>query len=149
SESSVPVIARILVDMRLFRRDIGQIILATALLQDTIGWIALAAIAGVVRSGRLDAWGIVKPLLGLALLGGFALTLGRRACLALLRRINDHARGDQALLAAVLALTFAGAALSQAAGIHSIVGAFLVGVMLGGLPVVGKRLLHPVEAITT
>jgi Kef-type K+ transport system membrane component KefB len=149
SESSVPVVARILADLRLLRRNVGQTILATALLQDTVGWIALAAIAATASSGRLDAMGVIKPLVGVLALTLFVLTIGRRAAFALLRWLNDRARGEHTLLAGVLIIVFCGAAVAELAGIHSILGAFLAGLMIAGSPVLGEKVIHPVEGLTT
>jgi len=39
SISAVPVIAKVLMDLKLIRRDIGQITLAAGMTDDTIGWI--------------------------------------------------------------------------------------------------------------
>ena len=39
SISAVPVIAKVLMDLKLIRRDIGQLILASAMTDDTVGWM--------------------------------------------------------------------------------------------------------------
>jgi Kef-type K+ transport system membrane component KefB len=39
---AVPVIAKVLMDLKLIRRDIGQLILASAMIDDTVGWILLS-----------------------------------------------------------------------------------------------------------
>ncbi len=41
SISAVPVIAKVLMDLKLIRRDIGQITLAAGMTDDTMGWILL------------------------------------------------------------------------------------------------------------
>lgn len=149
SESSVPVVSRILADMRLLRRNVGQTILATALLQDTVGWILLAGIAAAAATGgHMDAAHLSRPVLGILVFSAFALTLGRRWAHLFLRWVNDRLHGEQALLAAVLVLVLAGAAGMQALGVHSILGAFLVGVMIAGSPVLNEKVIHPLEALT-
>jgi len=44
SISAVPVIAKVLMDLKLIRRDIGQITLAAGMTDDTIGWILLCGV---------------------------------------------------------------------------------------------------------
>src|SRR5207302_1982135 len=43
--SAIPVIARILLDMRLEHRDIGQLILTSAVIVDAAGWLLLSVIS--------------------------------------------------------------------------------------------------------
>jgi len=51
SISAVPVIAKVLMDLKLIRRDIGQITLAAGMTDDTIGWILLSVVSGLATSG--------------------------------------------------------------------------------------------------
>ena len=54
SISSVKIVAMVLIEVGAIRRDLGQLILATAILDDTIAWIIIAVIAGIAaRSGHL------------------------------------------------------------------------------------------------
>ena len=52
--SSVKIVAMTLMEIGVIRRDIGQLILATAILDDTIAWIIIAVIAGIAAHGRVD-----------------------------------------------------------------------------------------------
>jgi Kef-type K+ transport system membrane component KefB len=47
--SSLPVIAKILSEMRLTRRNFGQVILAAGMANDVVGWLLLGALAGAAR----------------------------------------------------------------------------------------------------
>src|SRR5437763_773740 len=49
--SSLPVIAKILSEMRLTRRNFGQVILAAGMANDVVAWLLLGALAGAARSG--------------------------------------------------------------------------------------------------
>src|SRR5947208_9887359 len=53
SISAIPVIAKVLMDMDLIRRDIGQITLAAGMIDDTTGWILLSVVAGLAARGVL------------------------------------------------------------------------------------------------
>jgi len=54
SISAVPVIAKVLMDLKLIRRDIGQITLAAGMTDDTIGWILLSVVSGLATSGTFN-----------------------------------------------------------------------------------------------
>jgi Kef-type K+ transport system membrane component KefB len=52
SISSVKIVAMVLMEVGPIRRDLGQPILATAILDDTIAWVMVAVIAGMLRTAR-------------------------------------------------------------------------------------------------
>ncbi|MFP5487066.1 MAG: cation:proton antiporter, partial [Acidimicrobiia bacterium] len=52
--SSLPVIAKILTDLELLRRNFGQLTLAVGMANDVIGWVLLGLIAGIASSGAFD-----------------------------------------------------------------------------------------------
>jgi Kef-type K+ transport system membrane component KefB len=132
SISAIPVIARILMDLDLYKTRIGMIILSTAIADDTIGWVVLAAVAGLA-SGHLESGNIVRTLL---LTAGFlvvAFTVGRpfvRACIHFARR---RMRAPSAEIAMMIFLVFAAGAITQAIGVHLVLGAFIVAILLGRL----------------
>jgi Kef-type K+ transport system membrane component KefB len=53
SISAIPVIARILMDLGLFKSDLGAVIVSAAVVDDTVGWVLLALISGAATGGRL------------------------------------------------------------------------------------------------
>src|SRR5712692_134269 len=61
SISAVPVIARILMDLDLYKTRMGMVILSTAIADDTIGWIVLAIVAGLAE-GHLAAGDVLRTL---------------------------------------------------------------------------------------
>ncbi|WP_327050829.1 cation:proton antiporter domain-containing protein [Halomicrococcus gelatinilyticus] len=54
SISAIPVIAKVLLELDALQRDVGQLILAAGMVDDTIGWILLATVAGLARRGVVD-----------------------------------------------------------------------------------------------
>ena len=48
--TAMPVIAKILIDLNLIRRNLGVIILSAGVIDDTIGWLVLSVIAGVDKA---------------------------------------------------------------------------------------------------
>src|SRR5581483_10799481 len=53
SISAMPVIAKILVDLDLTKRNIGLVILSAGVVDDTVGWLILSLIAGVASRGAV------------------------------------------------------------------------------------------------
>ena len=61
--SAVPVIAKILIELGLMRRELGMLILAAGLIDDTTGWLLLSLVAGLA-SGRALSPASIGLLLG-------------------------------------------------------------------------------------
>lgn len=148
SVSSVPVVAKLLMEMNLFRRNIGQIILSTAMAQDTMGWIMLAVLSGFASGSVFNGFTLAKIIVGTILYMLFILTVGQRLVSSILRWVNNHISGDYPLLTAVILLMFLSAGITQLIGIHAILGSFMIGVILSASPLIKKSVIHPIEAIT-
>ena len=58
SISAIPVIAKVLIDLKLMRRNVGQIIIASGMSDDTIGWILLSIVAGLAAGKTITATSI-------------------------------------------------------------------------------------------
>ncbi|MGB9392634.1 MAG: cation:proton antiporter, partial [Xanthobacteraceae bacterium] len=56
SISSVKIVAMVIREMNFMRRDLGQIIIASAILEDTIGWVIIAVAFGLAAAGTIDVW---------------------------------------------------------------------------------------------
>src|SRR4029453_16104055 len=65
--SALPVIAKILSDLDLMRRNIAQVLLAAAMADDIAGWILLGMVAGLAQSGSIDAGRLLFTVAGLAI----------------------------------------------------------------------------------
>ncbi len=51
---SVKIVAMVLMEVGAIRRDLGQLIIATAILDDTIAWVMVAVIAGMAAHGAVS-----------------------------------------------------------------------------------------------
>jgi Kef-type K+ transport system membrane component KefB len=148
--SALPVIAKILSDLDLLRRNFAQVLLAAAMANDVIGWIGLGAVAGLAGS-RAAGW--EGPPLGLRLLGlvaflAFAATLGQRGVDRLLRGVRVRGSGVAGGLAtALLVAVFAGA-LSHALGLEAVLGAFIAGIVLARSRFYDAEVFSHLEGIT-
>jgi Kef-type K+ transport system membrane component KefB len=129
--SALPVIAKILSDLDLMRRNIAQVLLAAAMADDIAGWILLGVVAGLAQSGSLDAARLLVTIGGLALFLAFAFTVGQRLVDALLRGVLVRRWGTSASLTAVLLVALAAGATTHAIGLEAVFGAFIAGIVIG------------------
>lgn len=148
SLSAIPVIVKILLDLDLMRRDIGQLILAAGMLTDTSGWFLLAIVAGIAAVGSRPASDMVVSLVGVIVLAAFTFTVGPRLLRRLLAGVDLNFEVGHSVLSAVVAITLVGAALTQALHVEAFLGAFLVGVQLAGIPRIERKVRPPLEAVT-
>jgi Kef-type K+ transport system membrane component KefB len=60
SVSALAVIAKILSELGLMRRDFGQITVAAGMANDVVGWVMLAVFTGFATSGEVSISGITR-----------------------------------------------------------------------------------------
>jgi Kef-type K+ transport system membrane component KefB len=128
--SALPVIVRILMDINLFKSRMGMLVVASAMIDDVVGWMIFSVLLGMIGKGGEN----MSFLSTLSLTVGFAalmLTLGRGVLNRILPWINKKLAWPGGILSLSLALCFLGAAFTEYIGIHAIFGAFIVGVSLG------------------
>ena len=130
---ALPVIAKILMDLNLFRSDVGMTVIAVAIFQDLVGWLIFAIILGMMQASTGDGHGMsigttIAMTVGFA---AFMLTIGRSVIHRILPWLQAHTSWPGGVLGFALALGMLGAAFTEFIGIHAIFGAFIVGVTLG------------------
>jgi len=132
SISALPVIAKTLLDLGLFKTDVGLLVMTVAMLDDLVGWMAFSILLGPMRGGRVEVAILVRTIVLAATFALVCLFPGRRLVdwvLGALERSPDHAPGRILSFVAVLAML--GASFTQAIGIHAVLGGFIVGAMVG------------------
>jgi len=128
SISALPVIVRILLDLNLLQTRMGTVALVGAAIGDLLGWTAFAGVLSWHRDPSASlSWMAVRVLgctAGLVFFGRFVAPW----LLAKAQRLGGDAVGYLGMLCAMILLAAAGA---EAAGIHAVFGAFVLGVSLG------------------
>jgi Kef-type K+ transport system membrane component KefB len=144
SLSANPVIARILMDMGLFKSEIGRTIMSATLVDDLVGW-GLFAVILAEFAPQATGQGQGMAILGTVLLfvGGILLA-GRFLLPPLLDRVHRTMPQPSSLISCIAILTLLGAAGSEHLGLHSFLGAFVVGIALAD---VYRRHPGPFEVI--
>lgn len=127
--TSVGITARTLSDIGRLRTPEAKVILGAAVIDDVIGLIILAVVAGLVKTHAVSAWGIAKiSLLAVGFLIG-ALAIGVPVAprvLNIVRRLRT--RGTLTVSAIIFA--FGMAYLAHELKLATIVGAFAAGLVL-------------------
>ncbi len=140
SITALPVIAKVLMDLNLYRSDLGMIIIAAAALGDLIGWTIFATILGMIdqypAGENVKVHHIVLLTTGSVLV---ILTVGRRIIGGILVWVQERTSWPGGVLGYALSLGLFGAALTEWIGIHAIFGAFLVGIAIGDSPHLKER----------
>lgn len=121
--TAIPVIAKTLADLGMLHRDIGQLTLASAALDDTVGWLLLAVVSAMATLG-------VGPHTVLVAVGQIGLALAAAYLLGrpiswLGEWLSGHAAG--AVPAFAVALTLLYSAATASLGLEGVLGAFLAG----------------------
>lgn len=143
--SALPVIAKILIDLNLIRRDVGMVILSAAVVDDTTGWLVLSVIAGIAADGVFSLGALADKVLWLALFLGAARWIAYPALTGAVRYVNERVDLVGADLTLVLGFTFLSAAATEAIGIHAVFGAFVAGLLFRQVPRVRQASLRALE----
>lgn len=147
SISAIPVIAKVLMDLGLMRRDIGQTIIASGMCDDTTGWILLSLVAGLAAGEAISAVTVLQTVGSVLAFLLFSFTAGRWLVKRALDRIQDEATSRDRILTLVITLTFAWAALTQALHLEAVLGAFVMGILFGQMPRLPEEVRHKLESL--
>ncbi len=128
--SSLPVVAKILLELGLMRRNVGQVIIVAGMADDLVGWIMLSTLAGAATAGHLQVGKLVTTVVALTAFIVLAFTVGQKATNGLLRRALKAGGGIALPMSAVMFIVFSLAAITQAIGIEAVFGAFVAGIII-------------------
>ena len=132
SISALPIMGRILLEMKLERTAIGAMSISAAAIDDVIGWVLLG-IATTLVTANFNGWHLLLQLVGIA---GFFVLLQKVIGPAMRnlwrRNVHDaHEKGmPNSFLALLLVALFASCLITHYLGIFVIFGAFLFGTCL-------------------
>jgi Kef-type K+ transport system membrane component KefB/nucleotide-binding universal stress UspA family protein len=140
SISSVKIVAMVIREMNFMRRDLGQIIIASAILEDTIGWVIIAVAFGLAAAGTIDVWSVGRAVLGTGLFMLASFTVGRRIVFRLIRWANDNFKSDFPVITTILVIMAAMALTTQLIGVNTVLGAFVAGILIGESPILTRHI---------
>jgi Kef-type K+ transport system membrane component KefB/mannitol/fructose-specific phosphotransferase system IIA component (Ntr-type) len=140
SISALPVIAKTLLDLGLFKTDVGLLVMAAAMIDDLVGWLSFSVLLGPMQGGVLELRSVARTAamtVGFVLLGMLVLrpVVGR----LIVKLQADHHSGPRRVLSLIVLLALFGASATQAIGIHAVFGGFVVGVAVGDVRQLKER----------
>ena len=140
SISSVKIVAMVVREMNFMRRNIGQVIVASAIIDDTIGWIIIAITFSLALHGSVDLWSLSQSVFGTAIFLVVSFTLGRRLVFLLIRWVNDNFLTEVPVVTAILVVTIVMGLITHLIGVHTVLGAFVAGILVGQSPILSKHI---------
>jgi Kef-type K+ transport system membrane component KefB/nucleotide-binding universal stress UspA family protein len=149
SISSIKIVAMVVREMNFMRRNLGQIIVASAIMEDTVGWVIISLTLGIAGTGGLALGSLAKSVIGTFLFLAFSYTIGRRLVFWLIRWVNDTFVSEYAVVTAILILMCAMALVTQAIGVNTVLGAFVAGVLVGESPILSQHIEDQLRGLIT
>ncbi|MGA1801837.1 cation:proton antiporter [Rhizobium sp. HT1-10] len=149
SISSVKIVASVVREMDFMRRNVGQLIVASAIIDDTVGWVIIAVTFSLAEKGAVDLPTLAKAVIGTLAFMAFSFTIGRKLVFEIIRFTNDRFRSDLPVLSAIIAIMGGMAIITNAIGVHTVLGAFVAGILVGESPILTRQIDEQLRALTT
>jgi Kef-type K+ transport system membrane component KefB/nucleotide-binding universal stress UspA family protein len=139
SISSIKIVAMVVREMNFLRRNLGQVIVGSAIMEDTVGWVIISIALGLSGSG-LEIGALAGTVTGTILFLIASYSLGRPLVFWLIRWVNDTFVSEYAVVTAILVVMCVMAAITQAIGVNAVLGAFVAGVLVGESPILSQQI---------
>jgi Kef-type K+ transport system membrane component KefB/nucleotide-binding universal stress UspA family protein len=138
--SSVKIVALTIRDLGFMRRTLGQVTIAAAIIDDTLGWIILAITIGIAQHGGVNLTSLAQTVVGTLLFLAVSLTIGRRLVFLIIRWVNDNFVSDVPVITAILVVMGVMSLITHWIGVHTILGAFVAGMLIGQSPILTRHI---------
>ncbi len=122
------------------RRIVGMTLVASAIIDDTVGWTIIAITSSLALHGKLDAATLAQSVLGTGLFLLASFTIGQRLVFALIRWTNDKFISEAPVVTAILIVMGVMALITYLLGIHTVLGAFVAGILVGQSPILTRHI---------
>jgi len=149
SIASVKIVAMVVREMNFMRRVVGQVILASAIIDDSIGWIIVSIIFSLASHGSIEPVSLAQSVLGTILFLLASLTIGRRIVFFAIRWVNDNFVSEFAVITAILIIMCVMALITYLIGVHTVLGAFIAGLLVGESPILTRHIDEQLRGLIT
>ena len=140
SIASVNIVAMVVREMGFIRRNVGMALIASAIIDDTVGWVIVAITLGLAVHGHVDAVALGQSVLGTAIFLAASFTLGRRIVFSIIRWTNDSFVSEVPVVTAILVIMGTMALTTHLIGVHTALGAFVAGILVGESPILTRHI---------
>lgn len=146
--SSLPVIARTLLDLNILKTRIGSLIIAVAIINDVASWILYTVALSLSRNGEqhVPIWVTVIATFALAVLSA---TWLKRKADKLFGKIENSFQSAGAIMGASIVGMLIASLITEYIGIHAFFGAFFMGMVLAGSAYFRKDAKESLEIVTS
>lgn len=148
SVSAISVIAKVLIDLDLIRRDFGQLSVAVGMIDETVVWILLSVIIGLTSDAASGVSSIVISFFKVILFIIVGYLAGKFLVNKMISFIQNKLKLRDKFLTLVVISIFAYGALAQLIGLEAVLGAFVVGIIFGQIPYLSDETIEKLESIT-
>ena len=145
--SAIAVIGKILIDLDLTRRDIGQTLIAAGMSDDTIGWILLSVVVSLAGGHAVTAATVTRSAVAVLAFIALSLTLGIWVMKKLVDFVLDKVTIRERFVTLVVVMMFVWGALAMTIHLEAVLGAFIIGIAFGQLRRLPEEVPESLEGI--
>ena len=141
--SALPVTARVLQDLKIYRTDLGLLIMSALTINDVTGWIVFALILGMVTEDGMTLFQMGFVLVSTVAFAVFCLSLGAKLFDKILLFLQaKRVPEPSGSLTLVVVTGLLGGCTTVWIGIHALFGFFIAGIMAGESKRLSERTRH-------
>ncbi len=131
SITALPLIAKILLNLKLFHTEFGMLIMASAVVKDLIGWLIFSVNIQLLETGSVNFYGLIRTIALTIIIAGLTLTVMRYLINLTLPWILAKTEWPGGVITFTIVIGLIMSAVAESAGTHAILGAFLAGIAIG------------------
>lgn len=131
SVTALPVVARTLMELNIFKTELGFSIITSAMLIDLVGWIAFSILLGIIGRNHGQQFEVYEVILVLIAFAAAVFLIFKKLIDYILSFSKKYLSNPGGILNIIFILGFIGAAFTEYIGIHAIFGAFIIGIVIG------------------
>ncbi len=144
--SALPVTARVLHDLNLYKTDVGFLIMCALSVNDLIGWMIFTLILGFFTQVNLEFGKILTILASTIGFTVFCLTAGRHLANYAISKIKEKRLPEPSTsLTFICLLGILCGAATLKIGIHALFGFFIAGIMAGEAKALPEKTRHVIS----
>ena len=148
SVSAISVIAKVLIDLNLIRRDFGQLFVAIGMIDEAVVWILISIFIGFVGGLTSSVGGIVFSFVKVILFIVLGYVVGKFLIKHIITFIQNKLTLSYKFLTLIVIVMFFYGAIAQALGLEAVLGAFVAGIVFGQVPYLIDETIDRLESIT-
>ncbi|MCX5659851.1 MAG: cation:proton antiporter, partial [Planctomycetota bacterium] len=149
SITALPVIAKILIDLNMFRSDLGMLIVSAAMVNDLVGWLGFALVLAMISGGEGGGGSVAATMVETLVFLGLMLTVGRWLIHTSLPWIQARWSWPGGVIGFILVTTLLSAAFTEWIGVHAIFGAFIADIAIGDSSHLRERTRDTIQQFIT